>query len=143
MTTRTPEQTRFTIQISTVSNDLADWAEKQFDAGRSIESVQEQLRRVMRVVTPLRKAVEPIHENVTRSETEINLGWAEANPELFVQSVKGFQAKAPITHWRHFVDLSREHYIKLIAVRRDQPFDSVTDYVMEEKLYLRESGYDV
>jgi hypothetical protein len=86
---------------------------------------------------------EPLHDNVTRSETEINLGWAAANPELFVRSVKRFQAVAPITHWQHRIDLSREHYMKLIAVRRKEPFDSVADYVTHPTAYLRESGYDV
>jgi hypothetical protein len=86
---------------------------------------------------------EPFHDNVTRSETEINLGWAEANPELFVRSVKTFQHRAPITHWQHYIDLSREHFMKLIAVRREQPFDSVTDYVMHDTAYLRETGYAV
>lgn len=78
---------------------------------------------------------DPIHDNVSRFDTEFNLNWAKANPELFVERVKSFQDRAPITDWKHFM--------KLIAVRRDQPFDSVTDYVMEDKLYLRETGYDV
>lgn len=86
---------------------------------------------------------EPIHDNVSRFETEFNLNWAKANPELFVERVETFQSRAPITHWQHFIDLSRDRFMKLIAVRRDKPFDSVTDYVMEDKLYLRETGYDV
>lgn len=83
------------------------------------------------------------HDSVSRTETEMSLGWAVANPALFVQSVKDFQAKAPITDWRHYVDLSREHFMTLIAVRRDEPFASVTDYVMHDKAYLRETGYDI
>lgn len=82
------------------------------------------------------------HDSVTRTEREMSLGWAAANPALFVQSIKTFQTECPITHWRHHVDLSREHFMKLIAVRRDKPFASVTDYVMEDKLYLREIGMD-
>lgn len=81
--------------------------------------------------------------NVTRTDREFNLNWAKANPALFVQSVADFQNETPITHWRHFVDLSRGSFVKLIAVRRDKPFDSVTDYVMDDKLYLRETGYDI
>lgn len=83
------------------------------------------------------------HDSVTRTEREMSLGWATANPALFVQSIKDFQSEAPITDWRHYVDLSRNHFMKLIAVRRDKPFDSVTDYVMDDKLYLRETGYDI
>lgn len=84
------------------------------------------------------------HESVSRSEKEMNFGWAQANPELFVRSVMAFQAEFPITDWRHHVDLSRNHFMKLIAVRRDTPFDSTTDYVMAEdsKLYLKEIGLD-
>lgn len=86
---------------------------------------------------------EPIHENAARFETEFNMNWAKANTELFVERVLQFQARAPITEWAHHVDLSRQHYMKLIAVRRDQPFDSVTDYVTHPTAYLRETGYDV
>ena len=84
------------------------------------------------------------HESVTRSEKEMNFGWAQANPELFVRSVMAFQTEFPITDWQHHVDLSRAHFMKLIAVRRAKPFDSTTDYVMAEdsKLYLKEIGYD-
>ena len=82
------------------------------------------------------------HESVTRSEKEMSMGWAQANPALFVTSIKDFQTEFPITDWKHFVDLSRQHFMKLIAVRRDKPFDSVTDYVMEDKLYLHEIGMD-
>lgn len=84
------------------------------------------------------------HPSVSRAEKEMNFGWAQANPALFVQSVMGFQNEYPITDWRHHVDLSRNHFMKLIAVRRDKPFDSTTDYIMAEdsKLYLHEIGMD-
>lgn len=74
----------------------------------------------------------------------MNFGWAVANPELFVRSVMDFQTEYPITDWEHRVDLSRNHFMKLIAVRRDKPFDSVTDYIMagDSKLYLHEIGMD-
>jgi hypothetical protein len=137
------QKIEFCLQIGTVSKELADWAEVQFAAGRSLDSVRQQLRRVIRAVTPLREAAEPIADNVTRTETEFNLNWAHENPELFAQAVKAFQTKAPITHWAHHIDLSREQFMTLIAVRRDKPFDSVMDYVMADKLYLRETGYDV
>lgn len=83
------------------------------------------------------------HESVTRTEREMNLNWAKANPALFVQSFIDFQSETPITDWQHFVDLSRPAFIKLIAVRRKEPFNTVTDYVMADKVYLRETGYDV
>lgn len=78
----------------------------------------------------------------SRIETEMSLGWAQANPALFVASVKAFQTNHPITDWRHHVDLSREHMMTLIAVRRDKPFASVTDYVMHPSAYLNETGYN-
>lgn len=81
------------------------------------------------------------HDSVSRADRDMSLNWATANPELFVQSVKDFQNEYPITHWQHHVDLSRQHFMKLIAVRRAKPFDSVTDYVMDDKLYLKETGY--
>lgn len=141
MPTPFEDQIAFCQQLSTVSQDLADWADKQFDAGRSLDSVKEQLLRVMKVVTPLRAAAEPVADNVSRIETEMNSGWAEQVPHLFVQSVFAFQKKTPITHWRHFVDLSREGYITIIAQRREKPFDSIKDYLADDKLYLRETGH--
>lgn len=50
----------------------------------------------------------------------------------------------PITDWEHRVDLSHNHFMKLIAVRRDKPFDSVTYYIIagDSKLYLHEIGMD-
>lgn len=141
--TGTHEQIEFIHQIATVSNDLAGWAEKQFINGRSLDSVKEQLRRVMRVVTPLREAAEPIRDSVTATSVEFSLGWAEENPELFAQSVREFQRNTPITHWSHRVDFSRDRFVTFYAYRRPKPFGSVTDYLKSEKLYLREIGYAV
>lgn len=45
-----------------------------------------------------------------------------------------------MTEWIHRVDLSKGYTIKLIAHRRSQPFDSVTDYVMDPTAYLTETG---
>lgn len=141
--TATHEQIEFCQQISTVSNDLADWAEKQFQGGRSLESVKEQILRVMKIVVPLRKAAEPVRDNVTRIEIEMNLGWAQDVPHLFVQSIAEFQNKTPITHWRHYVDLGRNGFISLMAERREKPFDSVKDYLADDKRYLREIGREL
>lgn len=135
------EQITFVEQAKTVSPEFASWANAQFLAGRSVESVKEQVRRVMRVVTPLREAQAPLADNVSQTETEFNLGWADNNPELFAQAVRAFQTKTPITHWRHHVDLSREGFITLMAYRRAQPFNTVRDYLAVEKLYLKETGH--
>lgn len=137
------EQYKLPNGMFTISPELTAWVNEQRRAGVRDEQIMSQMRRVIGVIQPLRDAEAEIGENVTRSETEFNLNWAKANPELFAQSVAAFQKKAPITHWQHFIDLSRDCFMKLIAVRRDKPFDSVTDYVMEDKLYLRETGYDV
>lgn len=84
------------------------------------------------------------HKSVSRAEKEMNFGWAVANPELFVRSVMDFQTEYPITDWEHRVDLSHNHFMKLIAVRRDKPFGSVTYYIIagDSKLYLHEIGMD-
>lgn len=137
------KEIEFVEQIKTVSAELADWAQAQFAAGRSVEQVKSQVRRVMRVITPLREAEAPLSPETSRTETEFNLNWARENPELFAQAVAAFQTKTPITDWKHFVDLSRQSFMVLIAVRRDKPFETVTDYVMEDKLYLTETGYEL
>lgn len=80
------------------------------------------------------------HANITRSEREVSMGWAEANPSLFVATVQSFKRECPVTEWKHFVDLSRTHHMKLIAVRRDTPFETVADYVLSPA-YLTEGGY--
>jgi hypothetical protein len=137
------EQFQLPNGMFSISPELTAWVNEQRKAGRSDADIMSQMRRVIGVLQPIRDMADPIHENVSRFETEFNLNWAKANPELFVESVQTFQRRAPITHWQHFIDLSRDCFMKLIAVRRDKPFDSVTDYVMEDKLYLRETGYDV
>lgn len=136
-----PAQIEFVEQVQTVSSELADWAKAQFVAGRSVEQVKQQVRRVMRVVAPLREARGPISEDVSQTETEFSLVWAENHPELFAQSVKEFQKATPITHWRHNVYLGREGFVTLIANRRETPFDSVKDYLAEDGLYLKETGH--
>lgn len=80
------------------------------------------------------------HENVARVEREMNFNWGKANPDLFLQSVVDFSRDYPVTEWIHRVDLSKGYTIKLIAHRRRQPFDSVTDYVMDPTAYLTETG---
>lgn len=140
----TEAQTELLAQVANISMDLYNWMQGQFRAGRSIDGVKQQLRRVIGAIQPLRDAEAPIGENTTRTETEFNLNWARENPELFVQAVTAFQNKAPITEWKHFVDLSRKYVMTLIAVRRDEPFDHVTDYVMADgHLYLRETGHEM
>lgn len=135
------EMVDFVRQIKSVSAELAVWAENQIRQGRSLGAIKEQLRHAMRVVTPLREAVEPPADNVTQIEQEFNFVWAQNNPELFAQALREFQRKTPITHWRHRIDLSREGFLTLYAYRRPKPFGSVRDYLAVDKLYLREIGY--
>ncbi len=85
------------------------------------------------------------HDNVSRTEREVNFGWANNNPELFVATVKDFQKETPVTEWRHHIDLSRPGYVTLIATRRRKPFDNIKDYLAngssEGRTYLSEIGY--
>lgn len=137
------EQFQLPNGMFSISPELTAWVDAQRRAGRSDSDIMSQMRRVIGIIQPIRDAEAPVADNVSRTETEFNLNWAKVNPELFADGVTAFQNKTPITHWQHFVDLSRKSFMTLIAVRRDKPFDSVTDYVMEDKLYLRETGYDV
>ncbi len=54
---------------------------------------------------------------ITRVESEANFTWAQNHPELFVRFVMRFQKRYPVDKWAHRIDLSREHYITLIATR--------------------------
>ena len=83
-----------------------------------------------------------IYQNVSRADSEFNLNWATENPELFVQSFKDFQDRYPITDWIHRIDLSLRCYVKLIAIRREQPFASVKDYIESHngETFLSEIG---
>ena len=71
-------------------------------------------------------------DNVTRTECELSLGWAQANPELFVKRVIQFKAEHPIEDWQHYIDLGGAHRMVLIANRRTKPYDpSSGDYLTE------------
>lgn len=82
------------------------------------------------------------HDSVTRTSREVNLGWAENNPQLFVQTVKSFQAETPITHWQHFIDLSRNGYVTFHANRRETPFLDTKEYLAHSSgnRFLKEIG---
>lgn len=80
--------------------------------------------------------------STSRVSVTLNLHWARANPLLFIDRVAGFSEDCPVTEWTHWVDLSRDHTVVLIAVRRDVPFESVTDYVTHPTAYLLETGYE-
>lgn len=82
------------------------------------------------------------HGLVSRVEVEMNLGWAEANPALFVDKVKGFKDDHPATHWQHHIDLTSGWKIKFIACRRETPFESDLHYVLDNDgaTYLTEVG---
>jgi len=152
MNNRTPEQAALISRLSldrmangkfAVEPGLLAWIDNAFRSGFTKEAVVEQCRRVIRAIHPRRDDDTSVSAETSRFETEMNMGWAKANPELFVASVESFQSRAPITGWQHHIDLSRGGFLKLIAVRRDQPFESVTDYVMADGVYSREIGYDV
>lgn len=119
------EQIEFLLQLAPVSKELRDWASGQFESGRTVDHVKTQLRRVMQIAAPLRQARQTVEPNVSQFEHEFNLGWARENPELFVQSVTEFQTNTPTTRWRHYIDLSRDGFVKLIAVRRIMPLGTV------------------
>lgn len=55
---------------------------------------------------------------ISRVENEINLNWAEQNPESFVKSVLDFQKQYSNTEWKITVDLSRDKYMILTATRK-------------------------
>lgn len=55
---------------------------------------------------------------LSRVEHEMNMNWAEQNPQLFVKSVKEFQQKYANADWKIGIDLSRPFYVTLIATRR-------------------------
>lgn len=112
------EQFQLPNGMFSISPELTAWVDDQRRAGRSDDEIMSQMRRVVRVLQPLRDAAAEIGENVTRTETEFNLGWATANPELFAESVVAFQKKAPATGWTHHVDLDRSGFMTLIAVRK-------------------------
>ena len=57
---------------------------------------------------------------ITRSDIQMNLGWARNNPGLFVEKVIGFQEEFPVTDWRHEIDLSQKATVILTAHRREQ-----------------------
>lgn len=53
---------------------------------------------------------------IKRVEREMNLGWAEANPALFVRSLQEFQEKYAIDgEWRVEIELSRKGFVTLVA----------------------------
>lgn len=136
------EQFQLPNGMFSISPELTAWVDSQRRAGRSDEDIMSQMRRVIGVLQPLKDAEAPIADNVSRTETEMNLVWARNNPELFVQAVEAFQNKTPVTHWRHTVDLGRKGFVTLIANRRPQPFDDVQAYLAEDNgnLFLREIG---
>lgn len=50
-----------------------------------------------------------------RVEVEMNLNWAEANPELFAARVSRFQNEFNNGEWKMSMDLTHQRYITLIA----------------------------
>jgi len=74
----------------------------------------------------------PDQAEVSRSERQLNRGWAEANPELFTRYVFDFFTAYPATEWRHHIDLHRgKGQVVFIANRREEPFVAERDYLIE------------
>lgn len=59
----------------------------------------------------------------SRTESEMNLNWAQENPALFVKTFVEFQDARPSTEWDHKIDLSRKGYATLIATRKPEATD--------------------
>ena len=55
---------------------------------------------------------------ISRVEVEMNMNWAEQNPALFVKSVLKFKEDYAYSDWDVKVEMSRKHYIYLIATRK-------------------------
>jgi hypothetical protein len=58
-------------------------------------------------------------DGVVRVEIEMNMNWAEKNPELFVAKCNEFSCKYHFSKWKHEIDLSRDRFVTLIAKRRE------------------------
>lgn len=65
--------------------------------------------------------------DVSVSETELSTGWAEENPELFLQAVIKFNESHPDDAWERAVDFTRGGFLVIRAER----WDSTTDVDMD------------
>ena len=54
---------------------------------------------------------------LSRVEHEMNLNWADQNPDLFVKAVREFQDKYANYEWDVSIQLNRKHYVTLVAKR--------------------------
>lgn len=52
---------------------------------------------------------------LSRVEHEMNLNWADQNPDLFVKAVREFQDKYANYEWDVSIQLNRKHYVTLVA----------------------------
>lgn len=79
--------------------------------------------------------------DVSASELEIDLGWADANPELFLASVSEFYEAHPRDVWEQKLDLTRANSMILRADRwpplnktdRDSLSRAATEYLTPDK----------
>lgn len=74
--------------------------------------------------------------DITRVDLEFNHGWINENPVQFAASVMQFHVAHPIEEWSHRICMASRFRIKLIAIRRKEP------YVFERD-YLREIGMEI
>ncbi len=73
----------------------------------------------------------PVTYEASRTESEYNHGWINENPALFAAAVLRFHNEHPIEEWSHRVCMASRFRIKLIAIRRKEPYDFDRDYLTE------------
>lgn len=116
------DQIEFCIEIGTVSTELRSWVAYQFLSGRSLDSVKEQLLRVVKIVTPLREAAAEtnplLNGNTTSVHHSYNLAWMQKNAESFVGAIAKVAEDYPATEWRHFIAFQPPGMVELSVVRR-------------------------
>jgi hypothetical protein len=64
-----------------------------------------------------------IHPNTYKVENEMNLKWAESNPELFVKTFIEFQEDFNNGQWDMSIDMTRKGFAILTATRKDEIFE--------------------
>lgn len=66
-----------------------------------------------------------------RAADEFKRRWMKENPALFAERVIKFHTAYPAKEWKHELSLHSTWQIKLIAIRRVEPFDLDRDYLKE------------
>lgn len=66
----------------------------------------------------------------SRTEIEMWPAWIEENPVLFARKIMEFKNDHPSEEWKHHISLHTST-VKLIAIRRTEPYDPKRDYLKE------------